>query len=286
MIPGYNLIKQLGRGGCGDVYLAEAKDTRQQVAIKFLRDFDRDSLQRFKREVRLLYEHIDNQFIVDVFGYSLGASPPYIIMEYCVGGSLRQWVTKQCEWKTVALALAYAVQGLTGIHRAGGVHRDIKPDNLLLQKRNDGKWIVKVADFGLARVPVTLTGPMTMSAMGTVGYMAPELLTGGMYTQAADIYSLGVTGRELLIGDKSTPLPQSGETPIELTALLMLMTSFNMLERPDMQSISRYLYYVLNSEPYVSPIVRAQPRPSLSWRELALGGLALLGLLAAGDDRQ
>lgn len=224
MIAGYNFINLLGRGSFGEVWLAESAVSRASVAIKILYNLQGDALDRFRREIRLLSENINNKFVVDIFDHALYATPPHVIMKYCEGGSLRQWVGQPCDPRTAAWVLSCAVQGLEGIHRAGGYHRDIKPDNLLLAKDEKGKWIVKVSDFGLARTPDSNSTPMTDSPRGTFAYMALEVLTGGHHTPAADVYSLGLTVIELLTGvrDHRATLPPS--VPPGLAALLHRMT--------------------------------------------------------------
>src|SRR5262249_12934013 len=163
------------------------------VAVKALARGSASDLERFTRELRMLRTQITNRHVVDVLDWDLGHDPPYLVMEFCEGGPLRAWVGKKPPWRSVAVALAHAINGLHGLHRADGFHRDIKPDNLLMGKDSaTGEMVVKVADFGLARAPVTATGPMTRSAMGTPGYIAPEVLAGAPYAASADIYSLGV----------------------------------------------------------------------------------------------
>lgn len=138
MINGYRLVKLLGRGSFGEVWLAETEADGSRVAIKFLHDITAGALNRFRREVRLLTEHIDNRFVVDIKAHDLNAASPYFVMEFCEGGSLRQFVGKPWAWQAAARVLSCAVQGLTGLHRVVGYHRDIKPDNLLL--RCNSKW--------------------------------------------------------------------------------------------------------------------------------------------------
>jgi serine/threonine-protein kinase len=299
MIEGYNFINRLGRGAFGEVWLAESSATGVRVAVKILHNLEGDALDRFRREVRLLAENLDNRFVVDIVGHDLYATPPHVVMEYCEGGSLRRWVGPPCAPKTAAWALSCAVQGLEGIHRAGGYHRDIKPDNLLLAKGPGGRWIVKVSDFGLARTPDTNSTPMTDSPRGTLAYMAREVLIGGRHTPASDVYSLGVTGMELLTGSRDVRAAAPAATPPALAALLCRMADDDPSARPGLVEISATLQNIL------SPEVRAAARQASAQQPQATqqpaqqdpqfkigpgwiigGGLALLALLAGGDDKQ
>ena len=295
MINGYNFINKLGRGSFGEVWLAEEQASRARVAIKLLHNLQGDALDRFRREIRLLSENINNKFVVDIFDHDLYATPPHVVMEYCEGGSLRQWVGQPCDPRTAAWALSCAVQGLEGIHRAGGYHRDIKPDNLLLAKDENGKWIVKVSDFGLARTPDPNSTPMTDSPRGTYAYMAREILSGGRHTPAADVYSLGITVIELLTGarDRRAALPPS--VPPALAALLRRMADDDPLKRPSVRDISASLQALLQPEVQVA---RQAPPPQAAQQQAVApqfkigpgwiigGGLALLALLAGGDDKR
>jgi hypothetical protein len=137
------------------------------------------------------------------------------------------------DWLEVAFALSNAAAGLSQIHEAGGFHRDIKPDNLLIAQSDDGTKIIKVGDFGLARVPKTAGHPMTRSVWGTDGYMAPELFTGNEFTRACDVYSLGVTGLELLTGSRQpAKLQGRPDIPQAFRELLLRMLRPLAAQRP------------------------------------------------------
>lgn len=182
-------------------------------------------------------------------------------------------------------ALSHAVQGLTGIHHIGGFHRDIKPDNLLLTTDEEDKLIVKVSDFGLARTPFSVTGAMTASPAGTEGYIAPEVRAGARFTPAADIYSLGITGVELLTGNKDRDRLQSSTVPQKFQSILRGMTEKDPLKRPDIQHISSSFIELLESADLNKIGADMVRRKGISpgW---VLGGLALLALLAGGEDKE
>jgi serine/threonine protein kinase len=116
----FDHIKKLGQGAFGDVWLA--KRDQKLVAVKYLRLPEHDHLARLTREVRILWEQLDNRYVVDLIDHDLGASPPYFVMEYCAGGSLRQWVQQRRPSEHVIAVLSHAAYGLVGIHQRGGFH--------------------------------------------------------------------------------------------------------------------------------------------------------------------
>jgi serine/threonine protein kinase len=294
MLARYQLVRMLGEGGFGEVQLAldRAMDNKR-VAIKFLHRVDSDSLERLRREVRILRQQVDNVHVVDVLDYDLETHPPYVVLEYCEGGSLRKDVGR-LDWSDTAWVLAQAVNGLHGLHRVGGFHRDMKPDNLLIAHRPDGSQIVKVADFGLARTPVTENFPMTRHGAGTPGYIAPEILRGAPYAATADIYSLGVVGIELLTGTRDISQVTRATAPPQFIALLMQMTSLQPDARPSTAALARGLHALLEPASVQTsprPVIDAARTPSsgAGAAVAAFAGLAaLLGLaaLAGGNSKE
>ena len=232
-VPGYKIVRHLCAGGFGHVHLARREADGLLVAIKFLHDLNDENVRRFYREAKILHQQLGNPYVVRLFQSEFQSSLPYIVMEYCSGGSLRTWVGKNIDWLQVAAALSNAAAGLSKIHEVGGFHRDVKPDNLLIAEKDDGSKVIKVGDFGVARVPKTSTQPMTRSAWGTEGYMAPELLLGRDFTKACDVYSLGVTGLELLTGTRDPArLRARSDIPQQLRELLFRMMSPQATLRP------------------------------------------------------
>lgn len=248
MKPSYQTIRNINEGAFGRVYLAKNIESGALVAIKELKQADPASLRRFERELGLLREQIDNKFVVDVVDFDLTASPPYIVMEYCDGGSLRPWVQNRRPWPTVAGVLGHVAEGLAGIHKAGGFHRDIKPDNLLVASVGQQQIIVKVADFGLARVP-TDAGTMTYSPAGTKGYIAPEVLMGADFHSGADIYSLGRVALELLTGGLDPAAIESANAPDGFKNLVRAMTSLLPAKRPNIQRVAQLLEAIIHPPP-------------------------------------
>jgi serine/threonine protein kinase len=206
----YELIRELGHGGMAAVYLARRRDTGKLVAIKAIRARyldDPDALQRFAREARTV-AHLSHPNIVATQAIEqIGDRAVAIIMEYFAGGTvrdrLRDYGAFSAEMaesviRDVASALRYA-------HERGIVHRDVKPENVFLD-RDSGRALL--SDFGIARriegdAPITMLG----ASLGTPQYMSPEQIDGAGIDGRADIYSLGVLGWELLTGQR----PWAGE---------------------------------------------------------------------------
>jgi serine/threonine protein kinase len=288
-LGGYRLGALLGRGGFGAVYRATCLTTSRPVAVKVLDRAEPDALQRFAREARILYEHLDNRYIVDLLDHNLSHGPPYIVLELCIGGSLRPWVAHRQRWQRVAYALLCATQGLRGIHDDGGYHRDVKPDNLLISGDVATRhWVVKVADFGLARA-LDSTSPHTRGPRGTEGYIAPEVLSGAPFSSAADMYSLGVVATELLTGTRGVAALAAMRGPAPLRAVVTRMLSPVPSVRPTAAAVGELLHQVLNQPSRTDSPAPRQGSPSDTPGSSAFGwiisGAAVLGALAlAGSE--
>ncbi|RKI32157.1 serine/threonine protein kinase [Corallococcus sp. AB004] len=270
----YSPINLLGKGSFGQVYLAEDTVTGRRVALKVLADASVDAFERFRREARILDAMASSKHVVHVLAFNMDHNPPYIVMEYCEGGPLRPWVGCR-DWKATAGAILHACIGLSVLHAAGGFHRDLKPDNMLVSPIGDGKVMIKLADFGLARKPMVADSLMTRHAAGTSGYIAPEVLAGAEYHSGADIYSLGIVAAELMTGERSARLLAEVQMPAKMRALILDMISQVPTDRPSAASIVASLNLMLTSPPPV-----AQPTDSGS-AGLWAGGLLVGGLLLA-----
>lgn len=164
------------------------------------------------------------------------------MLEYCEEGSLRKWVQERKPWQVVVFALSSVLQGLEGIHRLGGFHRDLKPENILIARDAERGFVVKVADFGLVRVPRNLSPAITNHAAGTPGYIAPEVLSGTTgFHAGADIYSLGIVALELLTGGRVAATLDNAVIPAALRDLVRLMLSADASKRPNVKTIARQL---------------------------------------------
>lgn len=276
----YHPLHLLGKGTYGVVYLAREVDTSRFVAIKMLKDFSRDALTRFQREAFLMSQNINNVHVVEILNYNLTGHKPYIALEYCEHGSLRSWVGQNCPWQNIAAALMHAINGLHGIHAAGGFHRDIKPDNLLVAQHpgDPNAALIKLADFGLARVPHMMDIPMTYNLGGTAGYIAPEVIAGQPFKSSADIYSLGICAVELLTGSREARALERAAVPDQFRKLITLMLAQSPAQRPNTQQIASALEYLLQPLTANAQTPAAQQEPP----EEGIGGIILGGLLVVG----
>jgi eukaryotic-like serine/threonine-protein kinase len=197
----YRLEGPLGHGGMASVHLARDTELDRPVAIKLLAENlagDPAFRERFLREARLA-ARLSHPNVVSVYDAGETADGrPYIVMEHVRGVTLAD-LTQQRGPLPPDEAVALAVQasrGLAHAHAAGLVHRDVKPQNLLL--REDGT--LKVADFGIARAAETTALTQAGTVLGTAAYLSPEQALGEQVTAAADVYSLGAVVYELLTG--------------------------------------------------------------------------------------
>src|SRR5215813_12470402 len=210
----YKLEQCIGSGGMGEIYRARRMHIGDTVAVKVLRADvveDEKSRQRFYREARAAAMlHHPNAVVIHDFGEDADGTA-YIVMELLVGRSLRQVLVQE---GTISAVRAYGIirqasAALDAGHRNGIVHRDIKPDNIILLDSNDAADHVKILDFGIAKVldnktldTHSLEQRLTNvgSVIGTPHYMAPEQCQGEEADSRSDIYSLGVVLYELLTG--------------------------------------------------------------------------------------
>lgn len=195
----YRLERELGRGGMGTVYLARDVQLDRFVALKFLGalvDESEDFRQRFIREAKAA-ARVNHPNIVHVYDMSASLGRAYIAMEYVEGSNLHTYLQQSgplTTRETISL-MVQACSALEAVHNAGIVHRDIKPDNILIAKGG----LVKLSDFGLAKADTQrITG--TNVIMGTPAYMAPEQARGHEADNRSDIYSLGLVMYEMLTG--------------------------------------------------------------------------------------
>ena len=201
----YRLIEHLGAGAVGDVWLAESTTDGQQFAAKLLKPehaHSTDVVERFIRERSVLIG-LRHANIVAVRDLVVEGATLAIVMDYIPGGTLRELVAAQGPLPAVEalLLVAQIFDALAEAHRQHVTHRDIKPDNVLLSETSQPgqDTTVRVADFGIASV-VSARQRQTSGILGTPKYMAPEIISHGHTTSAADVYSTGVLLYELLSG--------------------------------------------------------------------------------------
>ena len=201
----------IGRGGMGEIYLAQDAELGRKVVVKVLdeRFADREDLRRrFKREALTAARLSGQPHTITIYDVGEFRGRPFIVMEYLAGGSLAERARSGPVPAPQALDwLGQAAQALDAAHARGVVHRDIKPANLLLNERGE----LEVADFGIARALDDTTGmTATGTIMGTAGYLPPEQARGEPATPASDRYALGVVAYELLTGGR--PFERGSET--------------------------------------------------------------------------
>jgi tetratricopeptide (TPR) repeat protein len=224
----YRIVRSLGHGGMGEVYEAEDLELKERVALKTLLPgiaADERMIARFKREIQLARK-ISHPNVCRVFDLARhpadGSSPETIVfltMELVEGETLAARLQREGRLapETALPLLAQIAEALDAAHRAGVIHRDLKPSNVMLAPASEGPRAV-VTDFGLARsfVPTgETTATLSGHIVGTLDYMAPELLTGSAATVASDIYALGMVAYKMVAGS----LPFAGETPLAAAIL-------------------------------------------------------------------
>jgi hypothetical protein len=194
----FRVMRSLGAGGMGAVYLALDRDLERLVAVKVLHRGDADTYLRFHREATAVAA-LSHPCVVAVHELGLEESVPYLVMEYVPGGTLGDLAAKQpLPWRRAVTLVAAAARGLGAAHALGIVHRDVKPANLLLPDP-DGN-LVKVADFGLAKRSGAAPLTQEHAFLGTLGYVAPEQARGGSVDARADVWALGATLFRLVTG--------------------------------------------------------------------------------------
>lgn len=275
----YELIRKLGFGGFGEVWLTWNHQSDRNVAIKRLLRLEHDHIERFGREVRILWRLLDKPGVVDILDMHFELPTPFFVMEFCEGGSLRQFASKANAWRQVVEMLQATSQTLGSVHAQGGFHRDIKPDNLLLPELGAAWGSVKIADFGLARVPTTASGPITRHPCGTPFYMAPELKNGGTFNASADVFSLGMTALELLTGTLAPSSLDDVQVPGELRQLVRRMIDYNPTLRPAMETVAssamNLLFPQMPAQPAPARPAVAQPGRRAGLFETVLGAFAV-----------
>lgn len=209
----YQITERLARGGMATVYRATDTRLTRTVAVKVMHvglGDDAEFARKFDREARAA-ARLSHPNVVSVFDQGQDGGRPYIVMEYVDGQTLRDVISREAPVSPLrAIELIEPVlHALAGAHEAGLVHRDVKPENVLISDRGQ----IKVADFGLAKAVTAQTSTATAGLLiGTVSYLPPELVISGKANARSDIYSTGVVLFELLTGRK----PHTGETPIQV----------------------------------------------------------------------
>lgn len=245
----YLLESMIGAGGMANVYKALDLKTNQTVAVKILREefMDNEELvRRFKNESKAI-SILDHPHILKVFDVSVTDKLQYIVMEYLDGITLKEYMNQRggpLTWKEAVHFVQQILEALDHAHRKGVVHRDVKPQNVMLMP--DGQ--LKMMDFGIARISRAENQTMSEKAIGSVHYISPEQAKGDVTGATADIYSVGIMLYEMLSGqlpfesdnmvsvaikqisDKARPL---AELAPEVPSALVQITERAMAKRPE-----------------------------------------------------
>ena len=208
----YQIIERIGEGGMANVYLAFDKVLKRECAIKILKADLSDNpvtLLRFKREADAASK-LHHPSIVTIYDVGQSDNRHFIVMEYVKGTTLKSLIQQRgaIEKNEAIFVMEQILEGIVVAHRAGVVHRDIKPQNILIKA--DGT--VKITDFGIATTEGSVQLTQHDSVMGSVHYLAPECARGEQATSQSDIYSLGIVFYEMLTGE----VPYKGDGAVQV----------------------------------------------------------------------
>lgn len=208
----YQIIEELGKGGMGRVYKVLDKETNEKIALKLIKPeiaADKNSVERFRNELTTARK-ISHKNICRMYDLGRDKGSYFITMEYVPGEDLKSFIRQAAPLSTArTISIAKQVcEGLSEAHKLGVVHRDLKPQNIMIDKMG----YVRIMDFGIARSvkDKRITGAGTM--IGTPEYMSPEQVEGKEVDQRSDIYSLGVILYEMVTGQ----VPFTGDTPFTI----------------------------------------------------------------------
>ncbi|HWO09724.1 MAG TPA: serine/threonine-protein kinase [Polyangiaceae bacterium] len=313
----YKIVKPLGEGAMGSVFVAEHLTLHKQVALKLVRaEYARNSelLARFAREA-LAGSKIEHPNVVAALDYgALEEGGAYLVMPLVPGECLADmfWRRKRLPWPEVAELGAQIADALAAAWARGFVHRDLKPENVLVEPRDGGAFLARVIDFGVAKLFDQLAGaggaPSGGPALtkegtiiGTPGYMAPEQALGRPATHTADLYSLGVILWEALVGKqrwegdsvhailraqlketRPSAREASGDEsiPVALDQLVERLLSFRPEERPaEAREVRDQLRGIARQRGGAAP---SAPKTLATAEALRSGWVLLVVMLAAG----
>ena len=214
----YELVELLGLGSMGEVWTARHVGLDQTCAVKLIARETHESpaaaILRFTREARIAAAlSRKTRHIVAVTDFGSDDGGPYLVMELLDGQALDECLVRGCTTEEASLIVSQIAKGLGVAHREGILHRDLKPANVFLTRGEDGERVVKLLDFGIARLMVEPLKPITVKGVvvGSPAYMSPEHVCGESLDARADVWSLAVLAFETLTGE----LPFAAETTHE-----------------------------------------------------------------------
>jgi serine/threonine protein kinase len=273
----YRLVRLIGRGGFADVYLGEHVYLNTKVAIKILQTkVTDDELEAFLKEARTVASLV-HPHIVRVMDFGVQSDTPFLVLDFAPNGSLRQRHPRgtQLPLNTIVSYVRQIAEGLQHAHDEKFIHRDVKPENMLLGRRND----VLLSDFGIADIAQSSRYQSTQEAAGTAAYMAPEQIQ-GKPRQASDQYALGIVVYEWLSGNRpfrgsftelcaqhiyASPPPLHEKMPaISPHVEQVVMTALAKDPRQRFKSIHAFANALEQASRPEEPAVDRAPQPDLS----------------------
>jgi len=264
----YQIDSLLGEGGMGAVFEAEHLKLMKRVALKVIHpEFagDGEVAERFAREA-MASAQLEHPHVATATDYgTLPEGGAYLVMQLVQGESLSDRLDREgaMDWALACEVIAQVADALSTAHKKGIVHRDLKPDNVMLEPRDDGTILVKVLDFGIARVASDAAGKAgpaltrVGTVIGTPGYMAPEQALGEEVDYRIDLYALGLLLYEMITGtpvfdlvdltaivtrqltEEIEPLANVADVPAELSALVMRALDRKKDQRPESAAAMR-----------------------------------------------
>lgn len=245
VIRQYRIIRRLGSGGMGDVYLAEDTSLRRHVALKFIGlafTASADARSRFVREAQAA-ARLNHPNIVTIHEVGEHNGRPFFCMEHVEGESLKALIARAPQTAGRAIDLAIQIAGgLAAAHHLGVVHRDIKPANILI----DRSGRARIVDFGLAAVAGSEQITHAGSTLGTIGYMSPEQVRGESVDHRSDLFSLGIVLYELLTGKR--PFRAENDAAVLYAIVNTDPEALPVLEEVDTAAVQGIVDRLLNKE--------------------------------------
>ena len=273
----YRIIASIASGGMGVVYRGERLQLGRPVAIKFLHAWGAahgQALKRFQIEARAM-SRLSHPSCVSVIDFGVHEGAPYLVMDYVSGRTLRQVLDEgPLPVQRAILVCRHVLAGLAHAHGHGIIHRDIKPDNIVLTEDGGFGVQARILDFGMAKLRDVSTGLTVGLAVGTPSYMAPEQIVGNV-DMRTDIYAAGVVLFEMLTGRKPFV---SDETPKVL--------KMHLHERPPrLNSVARGSAFSSELEDVVDRALAKRPEDRFQSAEELVQTLDALLVANAGDPR-
>lgn len=275
----YELLEPIGAGGFAEVWRARHQVLEKTVAIKIPRDAEQ--LRRFQAEAEALHR-IDHPGVVKVHAASLSHEPPYLVMDYVAGGSLRERIGSDWPLEERLKVLREILEALSAAHEAGYVHGDLKPENVLIDDRQ-GPPRARLSDFGLCRAltpELRISGSFEASGqiVGTLDYLPREVRDGQRPDERADVFAFGVMLFEVLTQRRPDVDDLPSQVDPELARFDEIFKSCysSYIRRlPDARSLLEAWRELVDATPHAAPASEDRDSASNSWLFLFLGFLSL-----------